>query len=207
MVESAAIRTPGQTGQCPRDDKEAGQPGRGVVDRKRNWSNLWKITQARVGFVVRSYGRTTRFLVPGTSSSGFETSQPALALTRSVCEVTLSQRRYGWRHDQVLAKLAEVLERRRWESGARIPPMEHHVNFLREGGGRRSTRALFLRSGVEPASRSLQAAPVPQRTAGGGGEEHILAVAKKRLRSRGEVRQAAMPSTKFHLPVQSLTGI
>src|SRR4029434_2338401 len=41
---------------------------------------------------------------------------------------------------QVLTKLAEVLEGRRRESRGCLPQTEHHINFVREGGERRSTR-------------------------------------------------------------------
>ncbi|KAJ8381264.1 hypothetical protein SKAU_G00020420 [Synaphobranchus kaupii] len=56
------------------------------------------------------------------------------------CKTALSQGRYRWRHDQVLRKLAEVLEGRRQESRGCPPPLEHHIHFVREGGGRRSTK-------------------------------------------------------------------
>ena len=45
--------------------------------------------------------------------------------------------RYRWRHNQVLGKLAEVLE------GCRLgskQPAEDHTNFVREGDGQRHTR-------------------------------------------------------------------
>ncbi|KAJ8344224.1 hypothetical protein SKAU_G00315530 [Synaphobranchus kaupii] len=59
---------------------------------------------------------------------------------KTSCKTALSQGRYRWRHDQVLRKLAEVLEGRRQESRGCPPPLEHHIHFVREGGGRRSTK-------------------------------------------------------------------
>ncbi|KAL7405964.1 hypothetical protein ABVT39_010967 [Epinephelus coioides] len=57
----------------------------------------------------------------------------------SGCKTALSQVHYRWRHDQVLRKLAEVLEGRR-QGSRESPPAEDHISSVTEGGGRRNTR-------------------------------------------------------------------
>ena len=54
------------------------------------------------------------------------------------CKIALSQGRYTWRHDQVLGKLAEVLEECR--RGSKGSPAESHTSFVMEGGGQRNIR-------------------------------------------------------------------
>ena len=119
----------------------------GVVDRKISWSDLWKIPQARLGFLIRSTYDTLP--CPRNLHQWFgneevcplcNTPNASLRHILSGCKIALSQGRYRWRHDQVLTKLAEVLEGRRRESRGCLPPTEHHINFVREGGERRSTR-------------------------------------------------------------------
>ncbi|KAG1932793.1 hypothetical protein F2P79_020826 [Pimephales promelas] len=56
------------------------------------------------------------------------------------CKVALSQGRYRWRHDQVLRKLAEVLEECR-QCSKQPPSAEDPTIFVSEGGVRRSIRS------------------------------------------------------------------
>lgn len=50
----------------------------------------------------------------------------------SGCKAALSQRRYRWRHDQVVRRLAGVLE----------PSPVNHTNFVKEGDGQRYSRPI-----------------------------------------------------------------
>lgn len=54
----------------------------------------------------------------------------------SGCKTALSQGRYRCRHDQVLRRLAEILERQRQEvSRGHFAPADHYIQFVQEGGG------------------------------------------------------------------------
>lgn len=57
----------------------------------------------------------------------------------SGCKIALSQGRYRWRHDQVLRKLAEVLEGCR-QGSKESTPAENYTSFVTEGDGQRYTR-------------------------------------------------------------------
>lgn len=61
----------------------------------------------------------------------------------SGCKTALCQGRYRWRHDQVLRKLAEVLEGQRQGSKG-PPPAGNHTSFVMEDRGRRNTRPFSL---------------------------------------------------------------
>ncbi|RXN06597.1 hypothetical protein ROHU_032706 [Labeo rohita] len=98
----------------------------GIMNRNISWTDVWKIPQARLSFLIRStYDTLPCPRNPPNILSG--------------CKIALSQGRYRWRHDQVLRKLAEVLEECRQDS-KQLPSAEDPTIFVSEGGVRRSTR-------------------------------------------------------------------
>ncbi|KAG2458011.1 GGH hydrolase, partial [Polypterus senegalus] len=113
----------------------------GVVSRNISWSDLWRIPQARVSFLIRATYDTLpcpRNLNQwfGNEESCALCNAPNASLQHilSGCKIALYQGRYRWRHDQVLRKLAEVLEGRR--QGSTGPPLsEDCTSFVTEGGG------------------------------------------------------------------------
>lgn len=113
----------------------------GVISRNISWSDLWRIPQARVSFLIRATYDTLpcpRNLNQwfGNEESCALCNAPNASLRHilSGCKIALSQGRYRWRHDQVLRKLAEVLEGRR--QGSTGPPLsEDSTSFVMEGGG------------------------------------------------------------------------
>ena len=120
----------------------------GVVNRNISWSDLWKIPQARLSFMIRSTYDTLP--CPRNLQQWFGNEEvctlcnaPNASLLHilSGCKVALSQGRYKWRHDQVLRKLAEVLEESRQAKKNR-PTAENLTSFVREGGGPK-----YIRSG------------------------------------------------------------
>ena len=117
----------------------------GVANRNIRWADLWKIPQARLSFLIRSTYDTLpcprnlhQWFGSEESCSLCCTPNASLQHILSGCKTALSQGRYRWRHDQVLRKLAEVLEGQR--QGSKGSPPEDHINFVTEGGGRRNTR-------------------------------------------------------------------
>lgn len=112
----------------------------GIANRNISWSDVWKIPQVRLSFLIRSTYDTLP--CPRNLSQWFGKeeccalcSAPNASLQHilSGCKIALSQGRYRWRHDQVLRKLAEVLEECR--QGSRIPsPAENPTIFIAEGG-------------------------------------------------------------------------
>lgn len=113
----------------------------GVTDRHLSWSDLWKIPQARLSFLIRSTYDTlpcprnlhqwfgTEELCPLCS-----TNNASLQHILSGCKIALSQGRYRWRHDLVLRKLAEVTESCRQEANSRpSAPTRRPILFARAG--------------------------------------------------------------------------
>ncbi|KAL6468407.1 hypothetical protein MHYP_G00240840 [Metynnis hypsauchen] len=98
----------------------------GVVNRTIKWSDMWKMPQARLSFLIRA--TYDSLPSPSTLSQWYgsdeschlcNTPNPSLQHILSSCKTALAQGRYRWRHDQVLRKLAEVLEMRTILSTAR----------------------------------------------------------------------------------------
>ncbi|RXN29065.1 hypothetical protein ROHU_018794 [Labeo rohita] len=119
----------------------------GIMNRNISWTDVWKIPQARLSFLIRS----TYNMLPcprnlhqwfGSEESCALCNAPNASLQHilSGCKIALSQGRYRWRHDQVLRKLAEVLEECRQDS-KQPPSAEDPTIFVSEGGVRRSTRS------------------------------------------------------------------
>jgi len=86
----------------------------GVTDMHWLWSDLWKITQARLSFQIRSTYDTLP--CPRNLQQWFSTeercpfcstSNASLQHILSGCKTALSQGRYRWRHNLVSRKLAE----------------------------------------------------------------------------------------------------
>ncbi|KAJ8394980.1 hypothetical protein AAFF_G00039310 [Aldrovandia affinis] len=89
----------------------------GIVSRPISWSDLWKIPQARLSFLIRSTYDTLP--CPRNLHQWFGNEEccplcnaPNASLQHilSGCKTTLSQGCYRWQQDQVLKKLAETLE-------------------------------------------------------------------------------------------------
>ncbi|KAL0973496.1 hypothetical protein UPYG_G00204760 [Umbra pygmaea] len=112
----------------------------GIMNRNISWSDVWKIPQARLSFLIHS----TYDTLPcpwnlhqwfGNEESCLLCNAPNASLQHILagCKVALSQGRYRWRHDQVLRKLAEVLEECRQGSG-QPPSAEDPTIFVSVGG-------------------------------------------------------------------------
>ncbi|KAL6473069.1 hypothetical protein MHYP_G00192570 [Metynnis hypsauchen] len=89
----------------------------GVVNRTIKWSDMWKMPQARLSFLIRatydtlpSPSNLSQWYGSDESCHLCNAPNPSLQHILSSCKTALAQGRYRWRHDQVLRKLAEVLE-------------------------------------------------------------------------------------------------
>ena len=89
-----------------------------TVYRRISWADIWRMPQARLSFLVRAAYDSLPCPRNLTQWFGSEIGCPlcsnikaSLRHILSGCKVALTQGRFKWRHAQVLAKLAEVLER------------------------------------------------------------------------------------------------
>ena len=138
-----------------------GQQGRwttweGVASRAINWADIWKLPQARLSFLIRATYDTLPS--PRNLHQWFGTEQncdlcgtnnASLQHILSGCNTALTQGRLRWRHDQVLRKLAEVVEKRRQEANNESPRgSQQRIHFLRQGDP-------ALHTNKRPAPKSL----------------------------------------------------
>ena len=138
----------------------------GLTDRSLSWSDLWKIPQARLSFLIRA--TYDSLPCPRNLHQWFgaeetcplcNTINASLQHILSGCKTALAQGRYRWRHDQVLRKLAEVSETCRKEANSRpSAPGRHLTQFVRAGEGakpscQRATARLLLSPGNEWSMR------------------------------------------------------
>lgn len=113
----------------------------GLTNRSMSWSDMWKIPQARLSFLIRATYDTLP--CPRNLHQWFgaeetcplcDTVNASLQHILSGCKVALAQGRYTWRHDLVLKKLAEVTEECRREANSRpSAPDRHPIQFARAG--------------------------------------------------------------------------
>lgn len=142
-----------------------GQQGRwtaweGLIDRSMSWSDLWKIPQARLSFLIRATYDTLpcprnlhQWFGAEETCSLCNTSNISLQHILSGCMTALSQGRYRWRHDQVLKKLAEVVESCRKEANSRPSARgRHSIQFARAGESVRPSRQRNIARLLSPGS-------------------------------------------------------
>jgi hypothetical protein len=116
-----------------------------VPERKLTWDELWKYEPLQLSVLLRSVydmlptpANLSRWKLSEDSSCVLCKEKGTLQHIMSSCQKALGQGRYRWRHDQVLAQLADVLERERRKertvsNGPRL------IGFVREGAGKVST--------------------------------------------------------------------
>ncbi|CAM4298856.1 unnamed protein product [Leuciscus chuanchicus] len=142
-----------------------GQQGRwtaweGLTDRSMSWSDLWKIPQARLSFLIRATYDTLpcprnlhQWFGAEETCSLCNTSNTSLQHILSGCTTALSQGRYRWRHDQVLKKLAEVSESCRKEANSRPSARgRQSIQFARAGESVRPSRQREIARLLSPGS-------------------------------------------------------
>ncbi len=113
----------------------------GVANRAISWAEFWKLPQARLSFLIRATYDTLpspknlhQWLGTEQSCDLCRTINASLQHVLSGCKTALTQGRLRWRHDQVLRKLAEVLEKSRQEANNQSPIESRcRIHFLRQG--------------------------------------------------------------------------
>ncbi|KAJ8358431.1 hypothetical protein AAFF_G00439950 [Aldrovandia affinis] len=113
----------------------------GVASRAINWADFWKLPQAWLSFLIRATYDTLpsprnlhQWLGTERSCDLCGTINASLQHVLSGCKTALTQGRLTWRHDQVLRKLAEVLEKCRQEvNSQRLSGSQQRIHFLRQG--------------------------------------------------------------------------
>ena len=143
-----------------------GQQGRwttweGMTRRTVSWADLWKIPQARLSFLIRATYDTLpcprnlhQWLGTEQACTLCGTNNASLQHVLSGCRTALTQGRLRWRHDQILRKLAEIVETLRRNTGrGETAGAQHHIHFLRQGelpaGPRRRPPPKLLSQGAE----------------------------------------------------------
>ena len=117
-----------------------------TINRVITWADIWRTPQSRLSFLVRAAYDTLpcpRNLAQWFGSEGkcFLCSKDNAGLQHmlSGCNIALSQGRFRWRHNQVLRKLAEQLERCRVGANNSSDPRRQNIAFVKPGGAAQKT--------------------------------------------------------------------
>ena len=125
---------------------------------KRNltWADLWRLEPFRISFLLRSVYDTLptpvnlhRWGMRDDPTCKLCGKKGTMAHILTGCKTALTQGRYRWRHDKVLAVLADILEQertRKRQCKNKPPPA---IMFVKEGAkppGPNKTRASLLQS-------------------------------------------------------------
>ncbi|KAL7374375.1 hypothetical protein ABVT39_027593 [Epinephelus coioides] len=113
----------------------------GVASRAISWAEFWKLPQARLIFLIRSTYDTLpsphnlhQWLGTEQSCDLCGTINASLQHVLSGYKTALTKGLLRWRHDQVLRKLSEVLEKSRQEANNQsISESRCRIHFLRRG--------------------------------------------------------------------------
>ncbi|KAK0145224.1 hypothetical protein N1851_015879 [Merluccius polli] len=120
----------------------------GVEKKQIRWKDLWGMEAGRIRFML---GATYDVLPsPKNLSQWFGEDEKctlcscvgSLRHILSGCKLSLTQGRYTWRHNQVLKCLAAAIEDKRREVNSLAASKDgKQINFVRQGGQPRSTKA------------------------------------------------------------------
>lgn len=119
-----------------------------VTHRALKWADLWKIPQARLSFSIRSTYDTLPtphnvhlWYGSETNCSLCNAPNPNLQHILTGCKSALTQGRYKWHHDQVLRKLAEILEEQMVKiNNTAFPTSRPQMHFIKPGVEARAVR-------------------------------------------------------------------
>ncbi|XP_078583820.1 uncharacterized protein LOC144866333 [Branchiostoma floridae x Branchiostoma japonicum] len=128
-----------------------------LPQRKVTWSELWRLEPYRISFLLRSVYDTLpspanlhRWGLIEDPACKLCGGRGTMAHILSGCKVALTQGRYRWRHDKVLAVLASILEKERKKNQQPHRKTAASITFVREGEKRPATS--------RPSSNLLQKA-------------------------------------------------
>ena len=109
--------------------------------RTITWSELWRLEPFRISFLLRAVYDTLptpvnlhRWGMREDPLCRLCGGKGTMAHILSGCKTALTQGRYRWRHDKVLALLAEILEQeRRKKYPAKTRALPSTITFVKEG--------------------------------------------------------------------------
>lgn len=113
----------------------------GGVERKLTWPELWEMDPYKLKFLISAVYDVLP--TPSNLNTWGLSDSPACKLCGqrgnlshilSACKKALAQGRYTWRHNQVLAPLAHVLEVERKKKKTRPRKVVKYIGFIKEGG-------------------------------------------------------------------------
>ncbi|KAI8501656.1 hypothetical protein Bbelb_209270 [Branchiostoma belcheri] len=111
-----------------------------LPSRKLTWADVWKLEPFRISFLLRSVYDTLpspanlcRWNLREDPACKLCGERGTMAHILSGCKVALAQGRYRWRHDKVLAVIAELLEQQRRKKRQDRPRSDLAMTFVREG--------------------------------------------------------------------------
>ncbi|KAI8485154.1 hypothetical protein Bbelb_370790 [Branchiostoma belcheri] len=111
-----------------------------LPSRKLTWADVWKLEPFRISFLLRSVYDTLpspanlcRWNLREDPACKLCGERGTMAHILSGCKVALAQGRYRWRHDKVLAVIAELLEQQRRKKRQDRPRPDLAMTFVREG--------------------------------------------------------------------------
>ncbi|KAI8505021.1 hypothetical protein Bbelb_171300 [Branchiostoma belcheri] len=103
-------------------------------------ADVWKLEPFRISFLLRSVYDTLpspanlcRWNLREDPACKLCGERGTMAHILSGCKVALAQGRYRWRHDKVLAVIAELLEQQRRKKRQDRPRPDLAMTFVREG--------------------------------------------------------------------------
>ena len=155
-----------------------GSPVEDTINRVITWADIWRTPQSRLSFLVRAAYDTLpcpRNLAQWFGSEGkcFLCSKDNAGLQHmlSGCNIALTQGRFRWRHNQVLRKLAEQLERCRVRANNSSDPRQQNIAFIKPGEVRQKTRGGEVSTSAYPGEE-LGHARRPGQAAGLSNRDH-----------------------------------
>ena len=111
-----------------------------LPQRKVTWAELWRLEPFRISFLLRSVYDTLptptnlqRYGLVDDPSCQLCGEKGTLAHILSGCKTALTQGRYRWRHDKVLAALAHALDQERRKKREDKGSAKGKISFVREG--------------------------------------------------------------------------
>nr|XP_061819532.1 uncharacterized protein LOC133608354 [Nerophis lumbriciformis] len=133
-----------------------------TIQRVITWADIWRTPQSRLSFLVRAAYDTLpcpRNLAQWFGSEGkcslCSKDNAGLKHILSGCNVALTQGRFRWRHNQVLRKLAELLERCRVGANNATDPHRPNITFIKPGEVGQKTEAGRSSLLLTPAAKKV----------------------------------------------------
>ncbi len=130
-----------------------------AVAKKISWRTLWKMEPVRLQFAIRSTydllptpTNLVRWGKSDVDKCSLCSGTGHLEHILSSCKTALTQRRFTWRHNMVLRKLAHHIELRKASANRGAKPK--HMKFVKEGQAACESKAKQVEYGVGLLNRA-----------------------------------------------------